>query len=73
LVKFWATPEAGLTEAPVEVAIVGTRAVTFAPKGTVTAMVWLVSLITPSPSEKLKAVMAFAELKATVSVYVFVV
>ena len=60
-----------VTDAPVVVKV-ATRAVTLVPDGTVRAMVCAVSLMVPvtagdSP-EKLKAVMALAELRATVTV-----
>ena len=55
------------TDAPVVVKV-ATRAVTFVPKGTVTAI--LVSVITPTATGlvKLKAVISFAGLAATVTV-----
>lgn len=66
--KSWATPLAGVTETPVLV-IVGTRALTSVPNGTVRAMVCAASSIVPSTGDmsprKPNAVMAFAELAAT--------
>lgn len=71
--KSWLTPLFGLTEEPV-VAMVGTKAVTLVPKGTIRAIVWLPSFTTPmTPGDsalKLNAVMALVELEATVTVTV---
>lgn len=63
--KLWAVPLKGATDDP-EMAMVGTRAVTSVPKGTVKAIVWLPSVTIPvtagDKALKLKAVMALAAL-----------
>ena len=74
LVKFCATPVYGDTLAPVCV-MVGTRAVTSVPNGTVRAIVLLASFTVPVTGRvnplKLKAVIAFAGLANTVTVTVY--
>ncbi|MBA7555616.1 hypothetical protein ES705_48292 [subsurface metagenome] len=73
--KFCAASEAGDTLAPV-CTMVGTNVITSVPNGTVRAMVFAVSFITPTTSgtsvAKSKAVIALASSSATVTVTVHV-
>ena len=68
VVKLFDTPDAGLILIPVWV-MVGTRAVTDVPKGTVTEIVWAPSsIVVPVDVGKVKAVIAFADDGVTVTV-----
>jgi hypothetical protein len=61
-VKFCAAPESMSTVAESEMVKLGTSAVTFVLNGTVTSIVWVAGLITPTAAGEVmeKAVIAFA-------------